>query len=56
MRPVGGITRTADCPGAAGLASLRRRAMGVSELQRERQHTTADSLNSWWEHQTSSTL
>jgi len=48
--------RTASRTGAAVLASLRNLANGIFELQRERKTTTADSLRSWCQQQTFSTL
>lgn len=48
--------RTANRNGAAVLASLRNLANGIYELQKERKRTTADSLNSWCEQQTFTTL
>ena len=48
--------RTAGRNGAAVLASLRNLAIGVYELQRERRRTGADSLRSWCQQQTFSTL
>ena len=48
--------RTADRKGAAVLASFRNLANGLYELQKERQKTTADSLNSWCQQQTFSTV
>lgn len=48
--------RTADRNGAAVLASLRNLANGIYELQKERQRTHADSLNSWCEQQTFTTI
>lgn len=48
--------RTADRNGAAVLASLRNLANGLYELQRQRQKTTADSLRSWCQQQTFTTL
>lgn len=48
--------RTANRQGAAVLASLRNLATGIYELQKERKRTTADSLNSWCEQQTFTTL
>jgi hypothetical protein len=48
--------RTANRNGAAVLASLRNLANGIYELQKERQATTADSLNSWCEQQTFTTV
>lgn len=44
--------RTADRNGASVLASLRNLATGIYELQKERQKTKADSLNSWCQQQT----
>lgn len=48
--------RTAGRQGAAVLASLRNLAIGVYELQRERRGTAADSLRSWCQQQTFSTV
>ena len=48
--------RTAGRQGAAVLASLRNLAMGVHELQKERQRTRTDSLRSWCQQQTFSTV
>jgi predicted transposase YbfD/YdcC len=48
--------RTANRNGAPVLASLRNLANGIYELQKERQKTTADSLNSWCQQQTFSTV
>jgi hypothetical protein len=48
--------RTADRNGAPVLASLRNLANGIYELQKERKATTADSLNSWCEQQTFTTV
>lgn len=48
--------RTADRQGAAVLASLRNLANGVYELEKERQRTTVDTLKSWCQQQTFSTL
>lgn len=48
--------RTADRNGAPVLASLRNLANGIYELQKQRQKTTADSLNSWCEQQTFTTV
>lgn len=48
--------RTANRQGAAVLASLRNLANGIYELQKERKRTTADSLNSWCEQQTFTTV
>jgi predicted transposase YbfD/YdcC len=44
--------RTASRNGAAVLASLRNLANGIYELEKERKHTTADSLRSWCQQQT----
>jgi predicted transposase YbfD/YdcC len=44
--------RTANRNGAAVLASLRNLANGIYELQRERNKTRADSLRSWCQQQT----
>ena len=48
--------RTANRKGAAGLASLRNLANGIYELQKQRKATRADSLNSWCQQQTFTTL
>ena len=48
--------RTASRNGAAALASLRNLANGIYELQKERKTTTADSLRSWCQQQTFTTL
>jgi predicted transposase YbfD/YdcC len=48
--------RTASRKGAAVLASLRNLAIGIFELQRDRKQTTADSLRSWCQQQTFTTL
>ena len=48
--------RTAHRQGAAVLASLRNLAIGVYELQREREGTAADTLKSWCQQQTFSTV
>ena len=48
--------RTTSRQGAAALASLRNLANGVFELQRERRITTADSLRSWCQQQTFSSV
>ncbi len=48
--------RTASRQGAAVLASLRNLANGLYELQKERKRTTADTLNSWCEQQTFTTI
>ena len=44
--------RTANRQGAAVLASLRNLANGVYELQKEQERTTVDTLNSWCQQQT----
>ena len=38
------------------LASLRNLANGIYELQKERKRTTVDSLKSWCQQQTFSTV
>jgi predicted transposase YbfD/YdcC len=48
--------RTANRQGAAALASFRNLANGIYELQKERKRTTAESLNSWCEQQTFTTV
>jgi predicted transposase YbfD/YdcC len=48
--------RTANRNGAAVLASLRNLASGIYELQKERETTSADSLKSWCEQQTFTTV
>jgi hypothetical protein len=48
--------RTASRQGAAVLASLRNLANGIYELEKERNRTTADSLRSWCQQQTFTTL
>jgi len=48
--------RTADRKGAAVLASLRNLANGIFELQKEREKTTADTLKSWCQQQTFTTV
>ena len=48
--------RTADRQAAAVLASLRNLAIGIFELERERKQTTADTLKSWCQQQTFSTV
>lgn len=48
--------RTASRNGAAVLASLRNLANGIYELQKERKKTTADSLRSWCQQQTFTTI
>jgi hypothetical protein len=48
--------RTQARPAAAVLASLRNLAIGVYELERERQRTSVDTLRSWCQQQTFSTV
>ena len=48
--------RTAHRQGAALLASLRNLAIGVYELERERGATEVDTLKSWCQQQTFSTV
>lgn len=48
--------RTADRKGAAVLASLRNLANGIYELQKEQKQTKVDSLNSWCQQQTFTSL
>ena len=48
--------RTANRKGAAVLASLRNLANGIYELLKERQQTAVDTLNSWCEQQTFTTV
>jgi predicted transposase YbfD/YdcC len=48
--------RTNARPGAAVLASLRNLAIGVYELERERGRTQVDTLKSWCQQQTFSTV
>lgn len=48
--------RTADRNGASVLASLRNLANGIYELQKQRNATTADSLRSWCQQQTFTTV
>jgi hypothetical protein len=48
--------RTASRQGAAVLASLRNLTNGIYELEKEHKKTTADTLNSWCEQQTFTTL
>jgi predicted transposase YbfD/YdcC len=48
--------RTKARPGAAVLASLRNLAIGVYELERERGRTQVDTLKSWCQRQTFSTV
>jgi predicted transposase YbfD/YdcC len=44
--------RTAHRNGAAVLATLRNLANGIYELEKARQHTTADTFKSWCRQQT----
>jgi predicted transposase YbfD/YdcC len=48
--------RTASRQGAAVLASLRNLANGIYELHKEQKRTTVDSLRSWCQQQTFSTI
>ena len=48
--------RTANRKGAAVLASFRNLAIGIFELHREQNRTTADSLRSWCQQQTFTTV
>lgn len=48
--------RTKARPGAAVLASLRNLAIGVYELEGERGRTQVDTLKSWCQQQTFSTV
>lgn len=48
--------RTASRKGAAVLVSFRNLANGIYELQKERNRTTADSLRSWCQQQTFTTV
>ena len=48
--------RTASRKGAAALASLRNLAIGIYELQKEWKRTQADSLRSWCQQQTFTTV
>lgn len=48
--------RTANRQGAAMLASLRNLANGLYELQKEQKRTTVDTLNSWCQQQTFTTV
>ena len=48
--------RTANRKGAAALASLRNLANGLYELQKERQQTPVDTLKSWCQQQTFTTV
>lgn len=48
--------RTANRKGAAALASLRNLANGIYELQKEQKQTKVDSLKSWCQQQTFTTV
>lgn len=48
--------RTASRKGAAVLASLRNLANGIYELQKNQKHMIADSLRSWCQQQTFTTV
>jgi hypothetical protein len=48
--------RTASRQGAAVLASLRNLTNGIYELEKERRRTTVDSLSSWCQQQTFTTV
>lgn len=48
--------RTAERKGAAVLASLRNLANGIYELERETKRTKVDTLKSWCQQQTFSTV
>lgn len=48
--------RTANRQGAAVLASLRNLANGIYELEKERKRTKVDTLRSWCQQQTFSTV
>jgi len=48
--------RTAGRQGAAALASLRNLANGIYELEKEQKRTTVDSLKSWCQQQTFTTV
>jgi len=48
--------RTASRHGAAVLASLRNLTNGIYELQKEQKRTNADSLKSWCQQQTFTTV
>jgi len=48
--------RTANRQGAAVLASLRNLANGLYELQKEQKRTTVDTLSSWCQQQTFTTV
>jgi predicted transposase YbfD/YdcC len=48
--------RTANRQGAAILASFRNLANGIYELEKERNRTSVDSLRSWCQQQTFTTV
>ena len=48
--------RTAERKGAEALASLRNLAIGIYELERHAKRTHADTLRSWCQQQTFSTV
>jgi len=48
--------RTASRQGAAALASFRNLANGLYELQKQLKRTTADTLSSWCQQQTFTTI
>jgi hypothetical protein len=48
--------RTANRQGAAVLASLRNLTNGLYELQKEQKRTTVDTLSSWCQQQTFTTV
>jgi hypothetical protein len=48
--------RTTERKGAEALTSLRNLVIGVYELERERKRTQVDTLKSWCQQQTFSTL
>ena len=48
--------RTANRQGAAVLASLRNLANGLYELQKEQKRTTVDTLRSWCQQRTFTTV
>ncbi len=55
--PYYGLTpRSAERKGAAVLASLRHLANGIFELEREAKRTSVDTLKSWCQQQTFSTV
>jgi predicted transposase YbfD/YdcC len=48
--------RTTERKGAAVLASLRNLTLGIYELEREAKRTSVDTLKSWCQQQTFSTV